>query len=114
MLSLYKIRVDFGKSSKRAKQPAEQAKGDTPRRLASQAADSAPFDAADPFDVALLRWAQADVVDEYPFARAAELIASETGDPAVTEQRVLERLQAWKADGTLRRFGAFVHHRKLG
>ena len=63
MLSLYKIRVDFGKSGKRAKQPAEQAKGDTPRRLASQAAGSAPFDAADPFDVALLRWAQADVVE---------------------------------------------------
>ena len=125
VLSLYKIRVDFGRSGKRSARtetsPLTEREtpqwsvtiGDTPRRTVADV-PTAPFDASDPFDVALMRWAQADVVDERPFQRAAELIAAETGDATVTEQRVLERLRAWKADGTIRRFGAFVHHRKLG
>ena len=101
--SLYKIRVDFGKHDAQETQepePAEDA--------------GKPFDANDPFDVALVRWAQADASGERPFRDGATLIAAETGDASVDEERVLRRLRELKADGTIRRFGAFVRHRKLG
>ena len=49
-----------------------------------------------------------------PFADAAAYVAGETGDPTVSEEGVIRRLREWKAAGTVRRFGAFVHHRKLG
>ena len=62
------------------------------------------FDSGDSFDVALVRAVQGDLGDgEFPF--------SELG---LDEGRALERLREWKADGTVRRFGAFVRHRKMG
>ena len=135
--SLYKIRVDFGKheakvagtpeaegakEKRRATPEAEGAKG---KRRTTPEAESAtgkhnvkpaskPFDANDPFDVALVRWMQADVPGEHPFRDGATLIAAETGDASVDEQRVLRRLRELKANGTVRRFGAFVRHQKLG
>jgi siroheme decarboxylase len=42
-----------------------------------------------------------------PFAAVAEKIG-------ITEEQVLERVRAWKEDGTIRRFGARVNHRRLG
>lgn len=68
----------------------------------------------DPFDIALVHWAQADVPGEYPFQDGAAQIAAETGDYSVDEARVLQRLRELKACHVIRRFGAFVHHRKLG
>jgi len=106
---LHKIRVDFGKHDKAV------------RSSARQSGEAMPFNANDPFDIALVRWAQADIATaeagklvERPFLRAARLIAAELGDASVDEKRVLRRLREWKANGTIRRFGAFVRHRKLG
>ncbi len=48
-----------------------------------------------------------------PFAEAAAVIGTETG-LSVSEDDVLERLRSWRADGTVRRFGAMVRHRKMG
>ncbi len=99
-----------------------------------------PFDASDPFDVALVRWAQGNTVwnsdlsfsqtqnkaaeapahrlvlgdlDPHPFATAASFIESVIKKP-VSENQVLTRLAQWKADGTMRRFGAAVRHRSMG
>lgn len=106
----------------------------------AQGEAGAPFDAADPFDVALVRWAQGNTVlgaastsaetdgacmgeaprrrseialDPRPFATAAALIAAKIGRP-VTEEQVIARLRQWQADGTMRRFGATVRHRSMG
>lgn len=43
----------------------------------------------------------------HPFAEIAERAG-------ISEERVLERLRAWSADGTIRRLGARVNHRSLG
>ena len=109
--ALYKIRVDFGSHGRRQGGASHDA-----ARARSHAgpAAGAPFDAADPFDVALIRWAQADVVAERPFREAAAFVAAQTGDPTVDELRVLDRLREWRESGVIRRFGAFVRHRKLG
>lgn len=101
---------------------------------------SVPFDAADPFDVALVRWAQGNTVlgsesafaetdgafagesarnrplisiDPRPFSTAACLVGAEIGQP-VSEDRIIARLRQWEEDGTMRRFGATVRHRKMG
>ncbi|HAM15523.1 MAG TPA: radical SAM/SPASM domain-containing protein [Eggerthellaceae bacterium] len=87
ILKTYKINVDF--SGKRA------AKADP--------ASAPAFDPEDPFDVALVRWAQGDAAGPEPYATCG-----------LDEQRALERLREWKANGTIRRFGAFVAHRKMG
>ena len=111
--AMYKIRVDFGKHD----YARAHGKKDVVRDKGGESAkpsESAPFDACDPFDIALVRWAQTDVVGEYPFEEAARRIAAEIGDASVDERRVIERLNQWKACGLLRRFGAFVRHRKLG
>ena len=107
--TLYKIRVDFGKGHG-AGAGAEDA-GATGRPGASA---PLPFDENDPFDRALIRWAQSDATGEHPFRDAAICIAAQTGDAEASEQRVIERLQQWKACGLLRRYGAFVRHRQLG
>ena len=48
-----------------------------------------------------------------PFGEAAAFVADETG-AFVSPERVIERLQEWKRNGVLRRFGAMVMHRKIG
>ena len=116
---LYKIRVDFSemnsKSVSSSCHPEPKAKGlPTPKTPAT------PFDPENPFDVALVRWAQEDIagsgeaVDPEPFATAAAVIAAETGDSAIDEQRVLGRLRELKRVKAIRRFGALVAHRKMG
>lgn len=102
--NLFKIKVDFGKSG------SSEGEGGA----AEKSADAAPFNAGDPFDVALLRWAQSDAVGEYPFSDAAQAIAAATGDGSVSEERVLERMRELKAAGIVRRYGAFVRHRSIG
>ena len=120
--ALYKIRVDFSDMKKgdhagRGKGPGQKRHGH------AEATDAAPvraFDADDPLDVALVRWAQEDIAgagelpDAEPFATAAARIAAELGDAGIDEQRVLERLRDFKAAGVIRRFGALVAHRKMG
>ena len=115
--ALYKIKVDFG-AMKRAAGNRDDSRGN-PSEPAGVGVD-APFDADDPFDVALVRWAQEDIagrgdaVDPEPFATAAASIATEMGDASANEQRVLERLRSWKRQKIVRRFGALVAHRKMG
>lgn len=112
--SLYKIRVDFSEmgAGKRSKSEAAGAK---------KPSDQVPaFNPQSAFDVALVRWAQTDIAgsapepNPEPFAAAAECIAAETGDPSIDEAQVIKRLQELKGNGTIRRFGALVAHRKMG
>lgn len=97
---MHKIRVDFGKKGR--------------LRLEKSAALHKPFDSSDPFDVAFIRWAQSDMVGEHPFEDGARLIGREIGDEGITEKRVINRLIELQSEGVIRRFGAFVRHRKLG
>lgn len=87
---LFKIRVDFGAAARGGNEAAPV--------ICDSDKAAPPFDADDPADVALVRWAQGDVGDELEFA-----------DPAR-----IARLRELRANGTIRRFGAIVRHRKLG
>ena len=99
-VKMFKIRVDFGKG------------GNEGEGLVRNAAK--PFDIGDPFDRALVRWLQSDAVGEHPFHDAACAIGLEIGDLAVSEAQVIDRVLDLKALGIVRRYGAFVQHRKLG
>ena len=79
----------------------------------SGSAGGAPFDSDNPFDGALVRWLQEDVTGEEPFCDATAFIRERTGAQDVGEQDVLARLRELKANGTMRRFGAMVRHRKM-
>ncbi len=96
---VYKIRVDFG------------------NHKTEDAIDAAgagrPFDAGSPFDRALVRWAQRDLVGERPFDDGAAYVTAQTGE-RVNAACVIERLEELKAQGVIRRFGAMVMHRKIG
>lgn len=100
--ALFKIRVDFSG-------------GGAPRVDDAPAPAGAPFDSAAPFDVALVRWAQGDVsaCGIRPFDEAARAVSAAIGRN-VGATDVLRRLIQLKADGTIRRFGAMVRHRKMG
>lgn len=97
---MFKIRVDFGKGN--------SAEKTTERKGAK------PFSSDDAFDVALIRWLQTDAVGVHPFQDAARAIGAAIGDASVSETRVIERMLDFKALGIIRRYGAFVQHRKLG
>ncbi len=98
--SMYKIHVDFsGKSS---------SQGD------NTAGKGAAFNPEDAFDVALIRWLQNDATSETPFQDAAQEIGQSIGDSSVTTEQVIERIQELIGQGIVRRYGAFVQHRKLG
>ena len=123
--ALYKIKVDFGAMKKSGTEEAQGTKASRHAKHEAKtsgdtAADGKPFDPEDPFDIALVRWAQSDIagsgegIDPEPFAAAAACIAGEVGDASVDEQRVLERLRSWKKQRVIRRFGALVAHRKRG
>lgn len=59
-------------------------------------------------DRALIRALQEDLaLAERPF----EEIGARIG---MSEEEVIQRVRAWKADGTIRRFGAALRHRQLG
>lgn len=87
---LFKIRVDFSAAARKSSK--------TMPVVCDSGKAAPPFDADDPADVTLVRWAQGDVGDELEFA-----------DPSH-----IARLRELRADGTIRRFGAIVRHRKLG
>ena len=93
--SLFKVNVDFGKGHR----------VETPVEPSDSKPSGLPFDREDPRDRALVHWMQGDLTGEHPFADVP-------GCP--DEQWVLERLSSWKAEGTIRRFGAFVRHLKMG
>ncbi len=94
---MYKIRVDFGKQGKKGKAPARapQVRAVAPTIAESEslktankpstattvslepAAQAVPFNADDPFDVAIVRWAQGDILrSEASIAAAAEACAA--------------------------------------
>lgn len=79
-----------------------------------------PFDAQSAFDIALLRWAQGDVVNdgeegllENPFVAGVQAIKQATGEE-VQPQDIIQRLEQLKSVGAIRRFGAMVRHNKMG
>lgn len=121
---MYKIRVDFGKGhgkkATEAKAEAKDAGEHVAGRFGATAADARAFDGDDAFDVALVRWAQDDVVFdadgtlvERPFEQGAALIARQIGRE-VTEDEVIDRILELKALKVIRRFGAMVKHQKMG
>lgn len=121
--NMYKIRVDFGKGhGKKATEAKAKAKdaGEHVAGRSGAAADARAFDGDDAFDVALVRWAQDDVVfdadgtlAERPFEQGAALIARQIGRE-VTEDEVIDRILELKALKVIRRFGAMVKHQKMG
>ena len=127
--ALYKIKVDFSEMPDSAASPGRGMRREAPSMggfgqragvLHLPAATQAPFDPEAAFDVALVRWAQGNIagpgveVDREPFATAARILGDGLGGAPVDERQVLERLRSWKADGTIRRFGALVAHRRMG
>ena len=121
---MYKIRVDFGKGhgkkATEAKAEAKDAGEHVAGRFGAAATDARAFDGDDAFDVALVRWAQDDVVFdadgtlvERPFEQGAALIARQIGRE-VTEDEVIDRILELKALKVIRRFGAMVKHQKMG
>ncbi len=120
---MYKIRVDFGKGhGKKATEAKAKAKdaGEHVAGRSGAAADARAFDGDDAFDVALVRWAQDDVVfdadgtlAERPFEQGAALIARQIGRE-VAEDEVIDRILELKALKVIRRFGAMVKHQKMG
>lgn len=121
---MYKIRVDFGKGhgkkATEAKAEAKDAGEHVAGRFGAAATDARAFDGDDAFDVALVRWAQDDVVFdadgtlvERPFEQGAALIARQIGRE-VTEEEVIDRILELKALKVIRRFGAMVKHQKMG
>ena len=88
--NIFKIKVDFS--------------GPTGEDSAPKNDNSAPFDANSPFDIAVLKAVQGDIGESlFPFEGLG-----------LDEDKLLARLCEWKADGTVRRFGAFVRHQKMG
>lgn len=60
------------------------------------------------WEIALIRAVNGPLsIEARPFAPIADAAG-------VSEEQVLERLRAWREDGTIRRFGARVNHRQLG
>ncbi len=120
---MYKIRVDFGKGhGKKATEAKAKAKdaGEHVAGRSGAAADARAFDGDDAFDVALVGWAQDDVVfdadgtlAERPFEQGAALIARQIGRE-VAEDEVIDRILELKALKVIRRFGAMVKHQKMG
>lgn len=120
---MYKIRVDFGKGhGKKATEAKAKAKdaGEHVAGRSGAAADARAFDGDDAFDVALVRWAQDDVVfdadgtlAERPFEQGAALIVRQIGRE-VAEDEVIDRILELKALKVIRRFGAMVKHQKMG
>ena len=88
--------------------------------VCSAAADVRPFDAEDPFDIAIVRWAQDDIVrdergnlvDE-PYDVAAGAFCASLGQHVCADQ-IIERLAQLRQNGTIRRFGAMVRHQRIG
>lgn len=127
-LALYKIRVDFdltGSGGSTASSPSGAAAAGALAAASAPVAASAPGAQMSPRERALatphppadrqaiVRLAQGSILgSRRPFAAMAERLA-EAGVP-LAEDEVIAQLRAWKDDGTIRRFGAVVRHRRLG
>lgn len=141
----YKISVDFGQQ--RAQQRGQnvamyrfvdgwgkpvRGEGSTRPAAGSDAAlaqgsldaaehESTPFNAADSFDIELVRWAQGDIARDSegrlfddPFEAGAEYLNTRLNRDDITAEAVLKRLRTLKEDKTIRRFGAMVRHQIIG
>jgi siroheme decarboxylase len=107
-VKLFKIKVDFDLSETKAKGKRQKAKleriNQTKKEVITQVA-SAIFDAQ---DKKLVRELQEDLaIESEPFAKVADTVG-------LSREEVLGKIQQWKADGTIRRFGASVRHHKIG
>ena len=83
--------------------------------------EDAPFNADDPFDVELVRWAQGDIArDEAgelyddPFEVGLEHIKEALNRDDISIDDLLLRMRQLKSDRTIRRFGAMVRHQRIG
>lgn len=109
--AIYKIRVDFGPSTRDSTREQNACE--------SEANAVAPFDAGNPFELELVRWAQGDIAgtdtlpNPEPFATAAREMSIRLGE-TVDEERIIARLKEFKTSGVIRRFGAMVAHRRIG
>ncbi|WP_283171187.1 hypothetical protein [Curtanaerobium respiraculi] len=117
-LRIFKINGDFGRQQRALSGKADSI--DSTLRREDKEVEAVPFDSGNPFDVALVRWAQDDMarssegeVLDFPFERGARQISAETREDA-TEEQVLLRLRQLRAARALRRFGAMVRHQVIG
>lgn len=115
---LFKIRVDFGAADAAGTADATDAAGATgmPGSLQDPPQHNAapkPFDAADPHDVQIVRWAQGDILRGKDGQLLDRPFAALEGE-GLSQEAVISRLRELKADGTIRRFGAIVRHQNLG
>ena len=87
--------------------------GETPYR--GGGGETCPFDEKDPFDSAVARFVESDIVlyGREPFERAAREISASLGSN-VTASEVAGRIAELVSDGTIRRFGAFFNHVRIG
>lgn len=83
--------------------------------------DPLPFDADDPVNIEIVRWAQGDILrtvdgalDERPLSTIVKRIARNLGRADITEQDVAARMGGWLASKTIRRVGAMVRHQVMG
>ena len=89
--------------------------------LTAPACEPLAFDADDPVNVEIVRWAQGDILhaadgtfDEHPLSTVVARIADNLGRTDITEQDVAERMGGWLASKTIRRVGAMVRHQVMG
>ena len=87
--------------------------GETPAR--KMPCESRPFDESDPFDLAVAQFAESDIVSagREPFECAAREISAKLGR-SVAADEVAGRIGELVSDGTIRRFGAFFSHVRIG
>lgn len=130
---LYKIRVAFdGDGSSAAGSSSAQhtaaSQAHTPGNRgrhghAKPQPQGRPFNADDPLDVEIIRWAQRDIlfgssteeesIRAAPFSEGAAAISERTGI-ALTEDALVRRLDDLVSQQVIRRFGAIVRHQKMG
>ncbi|HBT95118.1 MAG TPA: Lrp/AsnC family transcriptional regulator [Coriobacteriia bacterium] len=103
-LRLFKIKVDF--NVKGVARAAEKRQAMIPKNVV-------PIEVTDD-DIAIIRAAQVDILaGRYPFKDIAEEVSRRTGK-TVREEQVVDTLQGWRNNGTIRRFGITLFHQKAG
>ncbi len=103
-IRLFKIKVDFDLSGKKSNSKNQNTKLQIKNQIEL---DNKPQIFKEEQKV-LIRELQEDLpVTAAPYEEIAQVVGME-------QEEVLEQIRQWKADGTIRRFGASVRHHKIG
>ena len=117
----FKISVDFGRQRAHSAGAAAQEPKTGATAIEFEGASEPAFNAEDPFDIALVRWAQADIARDAqgqlfddPFVAGVQQLNQALNRDDIDLAYLLVRLRQLKANRTIRRFGAMVRHHKIG